>query len=102
MEKENFKQYIGKILLKENAGYKWMFKVIDITLDGNFKVVHGMDIYPQPNAYHCHMDGCSFDDIFTEANVDVRLPTKEELNLYRKYARELRLLGTNISDYGRK
>ena len=61
-----------------------------------------MDVSPQPNAYHCHADGCSFDEIFTEVNVDVRLPTKEELNLYRKYTRELRLLGTNISDYGRK
>lgn len=65
-----------------------MFKLVGIgDLWYTIKVTHGMDVSPQPNAYHCHADGCSFDEIFTEVNVDVRLPTKEELNLYRKYTR---------------
>lgn len=101
MEKENFKRYLGKILLKDNSDYKWMFKVIDITRDGNFIVTHGMDIYPQPRAYH---SVACFNETFSEQNIPsiIRLPNKHELNLYRKYTRELILLGTNVSDYGRK
>ena len=98
-EKELIK-YIGKILIKENSQYKWMFKLIDFD-EYSLIVTQGMDIFPQPRAYR---NESHFNEVCHEqlALDYTRPPTKEELNLYRKYTRELRLLGTNKSRYGTK
>ena len=100
MTKKELIKYIGKILIKENSQYKWMFKLIDFD-EYSLIVTQGMDIFPQPRAYH---NVSHFNEVWHEelALDYTRLPTKEELNLYRKYTRELRLLGTNKSKYGTK
>jgi len=100
MTKKELIKYIGKILIKENSEYKWMFKLINFNKH-KMKATQGMDIFPKPRAYRSESH---FNDAFDEALAlnDTRTPTKEELNLYRKYTRELILLGTNVSDYGRK
>ena len=103
MTNKEIKQNIGKILVKSNREYTWMFKLIDINPDYNDLIVtYGMDIKPQPKAYHCQICDNPFNKTFEEINVDVRIPTKKELNLYRKYTIELRILGTNKSEYGTK
>ena len=102
---ESLRKYIGKILLCDNGIYKWMYKVVSVKNIKNhctLYVTQGMDIYPQPRAYK-HGESNSFNNVDTE-NIsygELREPTKEELNLYRKYSRELILLGTNKTDYGR-
>ena len=102
---ETLRKYIGKILLCDNGIYKWMYKVVSVKNIRNYCIVYvtqGMDIYPQPRAYK-YGDSNLFNNVYAE-NIhygELREPTKEELNLYRKYSRELILLGTNKTDYGR-
>ena len=100
---ENLERYIGKILLCDNGIYKWMYKVISVENNTTLHVTQGMDIYPTPRAYK-HGDSNLFNNIDTEdiSYGELRKPTKEELNLYRKYSRELIFLGTNKTNYGNK
>ena len=106
MTKTELKKYIGKIIAKDNNIYVWLFKLIDVQEEDNGLIVtQGMDLIPKPSAYHisfCESD--DFNDLFIEPHVPeiTRVPTKEELKLYRQYTRELRLLGTNKSMYGTK
>jgi len=95
-------KYKGKILTRSNSNYTWMFKVVDVDNYGTLLVTQGMDIFPQPRAYHGR--GIKdFNKIHDEINGDnITIPTKEEMNLYRKYTRELIFLGTNKSDFGTK
>lgn len=102
---ETLRKYIGKILLCDNGIYKWMYKVVSVKNIMNhcmLYVTQGMDIYPQPRTYK-YEDPSLFNNVDYE-NIyygELREPTKEELNLYRKYSRELILLGTNKTNYGR-
>lgn len=104
MTEKELKQNIGKIILMENRCYKWMVKLLDVTPQGII-ITQGMDIYPMPNAYLSE-DNQTFNQKYCEPYNDnfknSRLPQKKEINLYRQYTRELRLLGTNKSNYGRK
>lgn len=100
---EELKQYKGKILVKRNKDYTWMFKLVDI-IGKDLFVTQGIDIKPTPRVYFAR--GIKdFNTIHYEpyGNIIVhRLPTKEEMNLYRKYTREIKLLGTNKSNFGTK
>ena len=90
-------------MLCDNGIYKWMYKVVSVGDNCTLYVTQGMDIYPQPRAYK-HGPIKKFNDIDYEdiSYGKLREPTKEELNLYRKYSRELILLGTNKTSYGSK
>ena len=103
ISRERLDKYIGKYVLRENADYKWIVKLIDVVKSRNsIMVTQGMDIYPKPRAYHRNS---SFNTIWEErpsTDSFFRLPTKEEMNLYRQYSRELILLGTNNSIFGSK
>jgi hypothetical protein len=96
------KKYKGKILTRNNINYTWMFKLVDVDNCGTLLVTQGMDIFPQPRAYHGR--GIKdFNKIHDEINGDnITIPTKEEMKLYRKYTREIILLGTNKSEFGTK
>ena len=96
------KKYKGKILTRSNSNYTWMFKLVDVNNYGILLVTQGMDIFPQPRAYHGR--GIKdFNKIHDEINGDsITIPTKEEMKLYRKYTREIILLGTNKSEFGTK
>ena len=96
----------GKIIAKDNQDYVWLFKVLDVRNINSEKNVEltatqGMDVYPIPRAYRGTE---AFNKPYREISVinTMRMPTKAELNLYRKYSRELKLLGTNKSNYGKK
>lgn len=97
------KKYKGKILTRSNSNYTWMFKLVDVDNDGTLLVTQGMDIFPQPRAYY-RLGIKDFNKIHEEIiNEDnITIPTKEEMNLYRKYTREIILLGTNKSEFGTK
>ena len=89
----------GKILVKNNYNYTWMFKLIGLVNSYEIQTIYGMDIKPCPRIYNCN----GFNATSIEAiNESIRIPTKEELNLYRKYTREIKLLGTNKSEFGTK
>ena len=99
---ELLKKYKGKILTRSNNNYTWMFKLVDVNNYGTLLVTQCMDIFPQPRAYHGR--GIKdFNEIHDEINGDtITIPTKEEMKLYRKYTREIILLGTNKSKFGTK
>lgn len=109
MTKKELKSHIGKIITKQNWRCLWMFKLINVLDDDDESdepliVTQGLDILPTPRQYHAETYSVSFNEPFEEIHCSeiTRLPTKEELNLYRKYSRELRLLDTNKSQYGNK
>ena len=95
---ENLKQYIGKYVLRENDNYKWMFKVVSVVNDKILLVTEAMDLEPKVRAYK-HGTINRFFEVDREC-IDklsygdtMRLPTKEELNLYRQYWRKIAFLG---------
>jgi hypothetical protein len=113
MTKTELRQNIGKIIAKDNKDYIWLFKLIEVPKgDKDLVVTQGMDVFPVPRTYSKDLYGMweehnkeySFNTPFEENYQPhiTRLPTKEEINLYRKYTRELRLLGTNKTNFGTK
>ena len=101
-------KYIGKLIVVDNHEYKWMFKLLNYNkLLNQATITQPIDILPKPRFYDystCR-DAENFNKITKEPIADFYsygLPTKEDLNLYRKYTREARLLGTNNSHYGTK
>ena len=106
MTKTELRQNIGKIIAKDNKHYIWLFKLVDVPKGKQDLIVtQGIDILPTPRTYHTDFfKEHKFIDNFEEAYQAklIRLPTKDELNLYRKYTRELILLGTNKSQFGTK
>lgn len=103
-KKEVLEKYIGKILLNGNGIYKWMYKLVGVVNDEFIEITQGMDIFPEPRAYKHgptkQFNNVDYEDLYNAK--ELREPTKEELNLYRKYSRELILLGTNKTNYGNK
>ena len=104
----NIDKYIGKLIVVDNHQYRWMFKLLNYNkLLHQATITQPIDILPKPRFYEystCR-DAENFNKITKEPIVDFYsygLPTKEDLNLYRKYTREARLLGTNKSHYGTK
>jgi len=92
------KKYKGKILTRCNSNYTWMFKLVEVDND-MLLVTQGVDILPHPRFYHHGIT--FFNEIHEELNGDtIRIPTKEEMKLYRQYTREVILLGTNKSEFG--
>ena len=104
MTTEELKQHKGKILTKCNCGYTWMFKLIDVDTQNKKAItINGINILPRPNVYAKLGDICGFNTVCCERYIScIRVPTKEEMNLYRKYTREIKLLGTNKSKFGEK
>jgi len=101
---EKLSKYIGKYILRDSGDCKWMFKLLGVKNNKTLIVTQGMDVYPKARAYH----GRGIKDFNTQWAEDVysqsklRLPTKNELNLYRQFSREIILLNTNKSCYGTK
>jgi hypothetical protein len=89
----NLKQYIGKYLLRDNGNYKWMFKVIDVIDRHKLLVTEALDIYPTPRAYKRGIRGfleAAVEDIDShKCGDDMRLPTKEDFNIYRESWRKI-------------
>ena len=94
----------GNILLKENKAYKWMFKLVGVNKEEQILyITNPIDIFPIPrffcdvripiikcpsnNFFNVYEEHCIFND------ERIRLPTKNELQLYNKYTRKARLLG---------
>lgn len=98
------KEHIGKYILRDNREYKWIFKLLNVKNIREITITQGMDIYPKARAYHgrgiTDFNKQWEEDVYTETKL--RLPTKDEMNLYRKYSREIILLNTNKSCYGTK
>lgn len=108
MTKTELRQNIGKIIAKDNKEYIWLFKLVDVPKGKRDLVVtQGIDVFPTPKTYHIdlfkeHKFIDNFEEVYDYQAKLIRLPTKDELNLYRKYTRELILLGTNKSQFGTK
>ena len=109
MTKTELRQNIGKIIAKDdNKKYIWLFKLVDVPKGKQDLIVtQGIDILPTPRTYHTdffkeHKFTDNFKEEYSYQAKLIRLPTKDELNLYRKYTRELILLGTNKSQFGTK
>ena len=103
MTKEELKKHIGEIVLAENEQFTWMFKLLNINYDDDtLKTIYGMDIKPSPRCYGISGFNKPTNETILDRSVQIRMPTKEELKLYTQYTRELRILGTNNSNYGNK
>ena len=96
----------GNILLRENEIYKWMFKLVDVDKEKQILyITNPIDICPIPNffcnarkpVYKCPSN--NFFSVYQEYCIlndnheRIRLPTKNELQLYNKYTRKAKLLG---------
>lgn len=93
-DKNELKKYIGKYILRKNNDYKWMFKLVDVVDNGYLIVTQPLDIYPKPRLYKCgDFLGNHKENVVIGTKDDMRLPTKEEFNLYRKSWRKLIYLG---------
>lgn len=93
---ENLKQYIGKYVLRENREYKWMFKIVSVENCDQIKVTEALDIYPKPRAYKHGIKGfrnVDFEDIRVRSEYTMRMPTKEEMDIYRQFWRKIIYLG---------
>lgn len=100
----NINNFKGQILVKENNGFKWMFKFIIMPSHMNWiMVTNPVDILPTPNFYTDYSQDNSNDNFFykisselivyTSTSAILRLPTKEELIYYINYTRAVRTLG---------
>ena len=112
--KLNIHQFIGKILLKENENYKWMFKVVDVDMKNNILLVtNPLDISPRHRFYlkavvkYVQNENNFFYDVIRESLLQtryeiLRTPTKNELLEYINYTREQRLLNNESILKGEK
>jgi hypothetical protein len=95
----------GNILLRENKEYKWMFKLVGVNKEKQILyITNPIDIFPKPR-FFCEgripIYKCISNDFFSvyeeyfvlDSKRMLRLPTKNELQLYNKYTRKARLLG---------
>lgn len=89
---ENLKQYIGQYILRENKDYKWIFKIVDVIDKHKLYITQALDIYPSPRAYKGMNNflKVAVEDIDQyKCTDDMRLPTKEEMNIYKQYWRKI-------------
>ena len=96
----------GNILLRENKVYKWMFKLVGVNKEKQILyITNPIDIFPKPRFFcdtRVPIYKCISNDFFSvyeedlipnDNSIKIRLPTKNELQLYNKYTRKARLLG---------
>ena len=98
--KQIFKK--GNIVVCEEYTFTWIVRIVDYDAKTKkAKVTQGIDVKPILRLYHCG----DFNSIWEEniyKEVKYRLATMEEIKLYNVYTRELRILGTNLTNFGEK
>ena len=99
---EELSKYIGKYILRDTENCKWVLKLLGVKNNKTLIVTQGMDIYPKARAYRGIKDFNTQwkEDVYP--NSKLRLPIKNELNLYRQFSREIIFFNTNKSCYGTK
>ena len=98
--KQIFKK--GNIVVCQNEQFVWIVRIVDYdNKTKRVKVTQGIDVKPTLRLYYSG----DFNSIWEEniyKYVKYRLATIEEIKLYNIYTRELRMLGTNLTNFGEK
>jgi len=98
--KQIFKK--GNIVVCQNVQLVWIVRIVDYdNKTKRVKVTQGIDVKPTLRLYYRG----DFNSIWEEniyKYVKYRLATIEEIKLYNIYTRELRMLGTNLTNFGEK